>query len=399
MQVSNLSLQQFRTYDALDIAIDAHGMRISGRNASGKTSFLEAIVMLSTTRSPRASADREVIRWDSGLDLSLPPYSRIEASIETDAGRSKVGMTLEQEQGTLGQARKQFLLNGQSVRAQDIVGVLKCVLFTPEDVYLVSGPPAERRRQMDILISQIDRGYLTALSRFGKILSQRNGLLKSFARDRRRPGEARAITELSYWDEEFIAVAAYLVSARTAASNALSRLMRGRSLALVEEANVSFTYVPRMDLPESARDTDPGARRQMIGAALERQLEAVREEEFRRGMSLVGPHRDDFLYSIDERPLAQFGSRGQQRLGVVAYKLSEADLITEVSGEQPVLLLDDVLSELDAVHRDLLLAAIAGESCQLFVTSTDMASLDHPALANLQSADVQGGKLLPRSYS
>ncbi len=395
MLVSHLSLQQFRTYDGLEIAIDAHGLRISGRNASGKSSFLEALVMLSTTRSPRATSDREVIRWDSGVNLSLPPYSRLEASLQTRDGRATVGLTLEQEQGVLGQAKKQFLLNGQSVRAQDVVGVLKCVLFTPEDVYLVSGPPAERRRQMDILISQIDRGYLTALSRFGRILSQRNGLLKSFARERRRPGDARAITELSYWDEEFIAVAAFLVSARTVASNALSRLMQGRSRSLVESANVGFSYLPRMELPELVDGTEAGARQQMIGAALERQLEAIREEEFRRGMSLAGPHRDDFLYSIDGRPLAQFGSRGQQRLGVVAYKLSEADLIAEVSGEQPVLLLDDVLSELDAVHRDLLLEAIARESCQLFVTSTDIASLDHPALAELQSVDVQGGSLHP----
>lgn len=396
MQVSRLSLQQFRTYDVLDIAIDAQGMRISGRNASGKSSFLEAIVMLSTTRSPRAGSDRDVIRWNSGVDLSLPPYSRIEASIETQGGPSVVGLTLEQDQGASGQVKKQFLLDGQVVRAQDVVGVLKCVLFTPEDVYLVSGPPAERRRQMDILISQIDRGYLSALSRFGRILSQRNGLLRAFARDRRHPGDVRAITELSYWDEEFIAAASYLVSARLTASDALSRLMRKRSLGLVHAASISFSYVPRMDVPEFVGGTDPSARRQVIAAALEGQLAARREEEFRRGMSLVGPQRDDFLYSIDERPLAQFGSRGQQRLGVVAYKLSEADLIGEVSGEPPVLLLDDVLSELDAVHRDLILAAIADESCQLFVTSTDTTSLDHPALAELEAVNVQGGSLRPR---
>lgn len=396
MQVSRLSLQQFRTYDVLDIPIDAQGMRISGRNASGKTSFLEAIVMLSTTRSPRAGSDRDVIRWNSGADLSLPPYSRIEASIQTQAGPSVVGLTLEQDQGVSGQAKKQFLLDGQAARAQDVVGVLKCVLFTPEDVYLVSGPPAERRRQMDILISQIDRGYLSALSRFGRILSQRNGLLRSFARDRRHPEESRAVTELSYWDEEFVTSASYLVSARTIACEALSRLVQKRSLGLVDAATISFSYVPRMNVPEIERDTDASARLQMVAAALERQLVARREEEFRRGMSLVGPQRDDFLYSIDERPLAQFGSRGQQRLGVVAYKLSEADLIAEVSGEQPVLLLDDVLSELDAVHRDLLLAAIAKESCQLFVTSTDIASLDHPALAELEAVDVQGGSLRPR---
>lgn len=397
MQVSRVSLQQFRTYDALEIAIDPQGMRLSGRNASGKTSLLEAIVMLSTTRSPRASSDREVIRWNSGIDLSLPPYSRLEASIEGNAGSSVVGLTLEQDQGPLASAKKQFLLNGQAVRAQDVVGVLKCVLFTPEDVYLVSGPPSERRRQIDILISQVDRGYLSALSRFGRILSQRNGLLKSFARERRRPGDARTITELSYWDEEFIVAASYLVSARTIASNGLSRLMRHRSLALVDGANVGFSYEPRMDLPELAIDIEPGARHQVIGAALERQLELARNEEFRRGMSLVGPHRDDFLYTIDERPLAQFGSRGQQRLGVVAYKLSEADFIGEVSGDQPVLLLDDVLSELDAIHRDLLLAAIAAQACQLFVTSTDTAALDHTALANLQNMDVQDGTLQSRT--
>ncbi|CAA9564036.1 MAG: DNA recombination and repair protein RecF [uncultured Thermomicrobiales bacterium] len=396
MQVSRLSLQQFRTYDVLDIAIDTQGMRISGRNASGKTSFLEAIVMLSTTRSPRAGSDRDVIRWNSGVDLSVPPYSRIEASIQTRAGSSVVGLTLEQEQGVSGQARKQFLLDGGVARAQDVVGVLKCVLFTPEDVYLVSGPPAERRRQMDILISQIDRGYLSSLSRFGRILAQRNGLLRSFARDRRHPGDSRAVTELSYWDEEFVASASYLVSSRTIACDGLARLVEKRSLGLVDAATISFSYAPRMEIPEIEPGTDSSARRQMIAAALEQQLAARREDEFRRGMSLVGPQRDDFLYSIDGRPLAQFGSRGQQRLGVVAYKLSEADLIAEVSGEQPVLLLDDVLSELDAVHRDLLLAAIARGSCQLFVTSTDPSSLDHPALIGLEAVDVQGGHLHPR---
>lgn len=396
MQVSRLSLQQFRTYDVLDIRIDAAGMRISGRNASGKTSFLEAIVMLSTTRSPRAVSDRDVIRWKSGMDLRVPPYSRVEASIETDSGPLIVGLTLEQDQGVAGQARKRFLLDGQAVRAQDVVGMLKCVLFTPEDVYLVSGPPAERRRQMDILISQIDRGYLSALSRFARIVTQRNGLLKSFARDRRHWRDARAVTELSYWDEEFIASASYLVNARTIAAEKLSELIRSRSLALIDEAMIGFAYAPRMALPELPDSTAPIARRQTIAAALEQQLSSRRDEEFRRGMSLLGPQRDDFSYSIDERPLAQFGSRGQQRLGVVAYKLSEADLIREASGEPPVLLLDDVLSELDAVHRDLLLAAIAKDSCQLFVTSTDPKSLNHPALTGLQAVDVLDGILQTR---
>lgn len=395
MQVSSLSLRQFRTYDTLDVAVDSRGMRIWGRNASGKTSFLEAIVMLSTTRSPRAGLDREVVRWDSGVDLAVPPYARLEAKIETNAGPAVVGLTLEQEQGSQGPARKQFLLDGQAVRAQDIVGVLKCVLFTPEDVYLVSGPPTERRRQMDILICQIDRHYLTALSRFGRVLSQRNGLLKAFARDRRRPWDSGAVTELSYWDEEFIAGASYLVGARMIASEALSRLVHQRSMSLVDAAEVGLSYAPRMDLPDIADGTDPGSRRQVIAAALEGQLAARREEEFRRGMSLIGPHRDDFLFSIDQRPLAHYGSRGQQRLGVVAYKLSEADLIAEVSGERPVLLLDDVLSELDAVHRELLLAEIAGEPRQLFVTSTEQASLEHPALIELQAVQVHDGALLP----
>lgn len=394
MQVSSLSLRQFRTYDTLDISVDAHGMRISGRNASGKTSILEAIVMLSTTRSPRAGLDREVVRWDSGVDLSVPPYARLEAMIETNAGHAVVGLTLEQEQGSQGPAKKQFLLDGQPVRAQDVVGVLKCVLFTPEDVYLVSGPPAERRRQMDILICQIDRGYLTALSRFGRILSQRNGLLKAFARDRRRPGDRGAVTELSYWDEEFITVASYLVGARMIASEALSRLVQKRSVTLVDAADVGLAYAPRMDLPEIPSGTEAGPRRQVIAAALEGQLAARREEEFRRGMSLLGPHRDDFLFSIDQRPLAYYGSRGQQRLGVVAYKLSEADLIAEVSGERPALLLDDVLSELDAVHRELLLAAITADPRQLFVTSTERASLDHPTLVDLQAVEVRGGTLV-----
>lgn len=394
MQLSRLSLQQFRTYDSLDLDIGASGIRISGRNASGKTSFLEAIVMLATTRSQRASFDRDVIRWNSGADLAVPPYSRLEGTVDGASGRELVSLTLEQDTAPGAQARKQFFLNGQKSRAQDVVGVLKCVLFTPEDVYLVSGPPVERRRHMDLLISQIDRHYLSTLSKFGRLLSQRNGLLKAFARERRSARDTQSITELSYWDEAFVDAASYIVSARMVATQALTGHMVHRSRALVESGSVRFTYVPRSDLPDLDEAMDPQSRRQIVAAALERDLGSRREEEFRRGMSLIGPHRDDFQFSIDGRSLAQFGSRGQQRLGVVAYKLSEVDLIAGVSGEQPVLLLDDVLSELDTVHRDLLLGAIAREQSQLFVTSTDVASLQHPALANVPLALAGNGTLM-----
>jgi DNA replication and repair protein RecF len=393
MRLNRLVLDQFRTYDHLELDVPASGLRISGRNASGKTSVLEALVMLSTTRSPRASVDRDVVRWESGVEFGVNPYARLEAAIETASGPRRVGITLELDPDRQAIGRKQFLVNGEPVRAHDLVGSIKCVLFSPEDVLLVSGAPSERRRQIDILISQIDRAYLKALSQYGKVLAQRNQLLKRFARERRSYRDVGAVTEISFWDEELVDAGSKVIACRHMIASNISRHVQVRSRALVSNTGIEFEYVPKLTLPAGTLTGVVDHDRAQVANVFAAAIHDARQEEFRRGMSIVGPHRDDYRFLIQQRELAAYGSRGQQRLGVVAYRLAEIDVIDDRSGERPILLLDDVLSELDSVHRDMLLSSAAECGCQLLVTSTDATLLEHPMLQGLPTAVVRDGTI------
>ena len=395
MHLRKLLLEEFRTYQRFELELPPVGIRISGRNASGKTSLLEAIVMLATTRSPRTISERETVRWESGEEFGVAPYARIGAEVQVDGRIRSIGISLELPEGTSRIARKQFRVDGRSVRAHDMVGVLRTVLFSPEDVQLVTGPPAERRRQIDILISQIDRGYLRALTRYGKVVSQRNGLLKAFSRDRVDPGSQAAVAQLSFWDEELIAAGSSIVAARLTTLERLSDLIAARPRSLISGHQIGLEYQPRLELPawETGELDDRRRLEQRVRAAFLANLQRIRSEEFRRGVTVIGPHRDDLLMTLDGRPMDAYGSRGQQRLGVIALKLSENDLIKERTGERPVVLLDDVLSELDAVHRDLLLNAIAAEQCQVLVTSAERGSLEHPALDRLPFMEIADGAL------
>jgi DNA replication and repair protein RecF len=300
-----------------------------------------------------------------------------------------IGIELDEFRSVV--ARKGYRLNGETVRAHDLIGVVKCVLFSPEDVVLVTGPPSERRRQVDILLSLTDRSYLHALAQYGRVLTQRNQLLRQFARDRRSVRDTGAVNEMSFWDEQLVAAGSVVMAFRHHAAERISAVVHSRSTILVDGANVGFAYVPRLELNGASLEGQPDRDRAMVAARFEHRLREVRVDEFRRGMSLVGPHRDDFRFLIEGRDLATYGSRGQQRLGVVAYKLAEIDVIDERSGERPVLLLDDVLSELDAVHRELLIAEIAACSCQVLVTSTDASHLEHPSLAHLPLIEIANG--------
>jgi len=393
MKLTSLDLEEFRGYCNLHIEIDPAGLRLFGANASGKSSLLEAVAMLATTRSPRTSVERDVIAWESGEQYGVAPYMRLHAAVESRSGAFGVAMTVEAAADRGGKLRKQIRLDGRQVRAADAVGRLKAVLFSVEDVALVSGAPLGRRRYLDLTISQVDGRYLRTLSSLNRVLAQRNSLLKSFARERIQPRDSSAIAQLTFWDEQLVGPAAYLVTARLLSTARLTELIAHRSANLMDGAAIEFRYIPKMAVPEFMVGEHAATTRQRVGAALTEQLRAVRVDEFRRGLTLVGPHRDDFVFAIDGRELSLYGSRGQQRLGILAYKLSEGDLIAEMTGERPILLLDDVLSELDSVHRDLILRGVKANNCQLLVTSTDAMLLDHPALHHLPLMVAENGDI------
>lgn len=374
MHLLELELEEFRSYRRLSLELSEAGLRLVGANASGKSTLLEAIAMLATTRSPRSGSEREVIRWQSGQDLGFPPYARLRGLVQRRTDRVEVEIGLQTDPGRPGTLRKQIRLGGRSVRAMDAVGALKAVLFSAEDVALISGPPSGRRRYLDLTISQVDGDYLRALARYTRVLTQRNGLLKTLARDRVAPQAAAAGQQLMFWDGELVALGSAIVARRLIIVNRLARLAEDRFQQLSPGGRLAIVYRPTFPLPAATdgQETRPLDQLQAIVAReFEEHLSRSRADEVRRGASLVGPHRDDLGIELDDADLGTFGSRGQHRLGVLALKLAETAMMAEEAGEAPVLLLDDVMSELDAAHRSLL-SATAGElGAQVIVTATD----------------------------
>mgnify|MGYP000153171144 CR=1 FL=1 len=387
MQLRELELEEFRSFRSLRLELDRSGFRAIGANASGKSTLLEAIAMLSTTRSPQTSTERDIPHWSSGVDFGVSPYARLRGVFSREDGTHSVEIGLGYEERT-GRSRKLVRLDDRPVRAVDAVGQLKSVIFTPGDVELLAGSPANRRRFLDIGIGQASRPYLKALTRYARVLEQRNGLLRVWSRERATPDRRRTSQELAFWDAELGLAGTEVIGHRVGAVRFVSDRARVhfRHLTSVDSLEVRYAshrFVIPSDL-EVLSWSDPAQdARQRIAAAFERSLGATREEELRRGATAIGPHRDDFQVFADGVDLGRFGSRGQQRLAIVALKLAELELLEEAAGESPVLLLDDVLSELDSTHRGLLLEALAERSTQICLTSTDAVDLGASSLARL----------------
>ncbi len=385
MHITRLSLDEFRRYQHLKLKVPREGLRIVGKNASGKSSLFEALLLLATTKSPRVGVERELIRWESGEEYGVDPYARISTHVVTSDNEHDLELRFEATSTGSG-SKKSCILDHRSVRAATMVGVLKVVEFSPEDVQLVSGPPADRRRQIDILISQIDRRYMQASSRYQKVLSQRNGLLRSFAKDGVSANAPEVAAQLGFWNDELIQHGAVLIAHRVKVITALAERMRQWSAELLVDHVADVEYEPGVKRIEQAVKPDAGIEDSLpiIRERFARELEAARMEDVRRGTTSIGPQRDDLVFRIDGRSLAAYGSRGQQRLGVIAVKLSEADIIEEMTGEKPVLLLDDALSELDESHAAWLLNSIADPERQLLLTSAVESVLNREELAHLE---------------
>lgn len=395
MRLTLLELEQFRAYQKLVLPLDREGLRLRGANASGKSSLLEAVVMLATTRSPRSGSDRETIRHGSGDDLGVPPFARLRGVVERTTDAVEIEIGLQVDPGRPGLARKTIRLNGRPVRAVDAVGQLKAVLFSPEDVALVSGSPATRRRYLDLTISQIDPSYLRALSRYGRVLEQRNSLLKALQKDRVDPGSALASGQLAFWDEELLLHGSQIVAARLRTVRRLAQLAH-EQFGRLAGGDLAVSYAPSLGLvaPTSERDDETARVAATLRQTFSRALEERRAEEVRRGATVVGPHRDDMQVVADGMDLGVYGSRGQQRLAVVALKLAETVLMTEVAGEAPVLLLDDALSELDLSHRRQLEETAADIEAQAIVTGTDASEWSGPVLGRLPGAVLRAGSVV-----
>jgi len=385
MRLLRLQLSDYRNFHRLDLSLGPGASVFVGGNAQGKTNLLESVYLLATMKEVRAETEVQVIRWQATEEAM--PVARVVGVAETAEGRLKLEVAIVGRDGAHGLiASKTARVNGVPKRLSDAVGRLTAVLFTAADIDLASGAPSARRRYIDITLSQVDRGYVSARSRFERVLAQRNHLLK-----RIREGPT-GTDELAFWDGELARDGGYLFAARAAALSELAVLAAQAHATLAPQEEVRLEYRPRLGgrAPDGLRD--PAAAAEAYGEALRHGLSA----DVAAGMTLQGPHRDDIAFFLNGMPAPGFASRAQQRTIALALRLAEARLLRSRRGEPPVLLLDDILSEMDADRCRSVIEAISGCE-QLLVTTTDAGRFPQQFLDSAVVFSVAAGTVAPLS--
>ncbi|MEW6580542.1 MAG: DNA replication/repair protein RecF [Chloroflexota bacterium] len=375
MRLEHLSLQNFRNYARLEVTLPDGLILLHGANAQGKTSLLEAVYYLATARSPYTATDRQLINW--GAEQDVLPFAKVSAQVALASGlynRVEITLTYAPESVNGARLNKEIRVNGVARRVMDLIGQVNVVMFLPQDLVLVEGPPTERRRYLNVTLCQTDAVYCQALAQFEKVLGQRNALLKRIA-----DGEAGP-DELDFWDEQITASAGVIVAGRQRLLRELeikARRVHADLSGGVEDLELryqpGFLATPNNSGQLSFDVPDLDLNRQISAAEIARQysqrLAQTRGEEIARGMTLSGPQRDELRLLVNGRDLGLFGSRGQARTAVMALKLAELYWMRDTLGEWPILLLDEVVAELDSDRRAYLLSRISGVSQALLTTT------------------------------
>lgn len=368
MVIRSLQLQNFRNYAAQEISLPEGLIALVGDNGQGKTNLLEALCVLATTKSPLVERDRELIRWEHS-------EARLAAQIELSSGRGERRF-LEYSWRAAGNAiTKEMRAGGvpQSALAQWL-GQLQVVAFFPHDLVLITGEPDERRRFLNVEIGKARPLYLTDVARYRRALQQRNALLRQYLEARFKSAPPPAPGALSEWNRQLVTYGSIVMAQRARFLEAIEALADElhRKLSGLER-KFSIQYCPGVKLPkrfdeevQSVEDSTEIGWSRLLQAS----LEMDHDSDMRRGTTSSGPHRDDLIFSLDGMDLRRYGSQGQQRLAVLAVKLALAHWVHQTTGEPPILLLDDALSELDATRRSCLLEE-ARKFPQSVLTSTD----------------------------
>lgn len=357
MYLERLCLRNFRNYEECDITFHSPVTLVVGKNAMGKTSLLESLYFLCTGESHRANSSVELIRHTSE-GFAVTGYFRNNKQPDTlirlDAVKPRQGAFRLKTDGVLQRKRS------------DWIGRFNVVVFAPESLDIVKGSPTSRRRWLDLLLSQLNREYLEELLRYRDILQHRNALLKRISIGK------GVVSEISVWDGLLLESGVALIGARYTALARLSGVVESTHLSLTgERERLLLNYVPGLDLPDMELSDLTNLSEYFRNA-----LEQARRDELRRGVTLVGPHRDDFILTLEKmngvRETARtYASQGQCRTIALALKLAELEFIREDTGAAPLFLLDDVLSELDVKRREYLLAYLQDIAAQTVITATD----------------------------
>lgn len=409
MYLSHLSLTHYRNYQQLELDFTQPITLFQGQNAQGKTNLLEAIYFLSTTKPVHAQNEREIVDWQAQSEPI--PYSRIAAEVRGQ-GRPLHLEIIMTPRGDEINFTKQIKINGVSKRSMDLLGVMPSVLFLPADIRLIDGGPGERRRYLDIALCQIDREYCRALSEFQKVLNQRNSLLRTLRDQTARPPAENVEAQLGFWDEKVVQHGSLVMARRHNFVRQLQAVAHERHAALSDtREQLALYYTPSFNpghlteleftqLRESQLLTQLSATVNTLltpAAVAEHyaaKLRSRRGRELAAGNTLYGPHRDDLRIVANHRDLRTYGSRGQQRTAALALKLAELQVSTAATGTAPLLLLDDVMSELDIQRRNTLLTALAGVE-QAIVTTTDWEDFSPEFRRQAQLFHVHAGKVTP----
>lgn len=336
MIIKYLELSDFRNYDELHIDFSNKTNILFGDNAQGKTNILESVFILGTTKSHKGSKDSEIVRFDKD-------YGIIRALFEKEGVDYKIGIQLRRDK------RKIISINNNLVKkAADLLGIVNVVLFSPEDLSIIKSGPDKRRRFIDITLCQIDKEYLFALSSYNKIVNQRNKLLKSFD-----PGSDIRET-LNIWDEQLVNYGSQVIKKRESFLNEIGET--------INDVHKDLTGRDDILTVKYEKDVDENEYRDRIIS--------LRDRDIRYKSTSAGPHRDDVSFNIDGRDVRKYGSQGQQRTVALSLKLSEIEIIKKYTNDTPILLLDDVLSELDMKRQKFLLETLG--DTQTIITCTGL---------------------------
>lgn len=378
MYLKTLHLRQFRNYRDCIVDFDAPKTILVGNNAQGKSNLLEAVELLSTLKSHRSVRDRELVLEEAAV-------GQIRANLERAYGSVELALTLRT------QGRRTVALNQESLRRQlDFLGILNAVQFSSLDLELVRGAPERRRNWLDSILTQLEPIYAYILNQYNQVLRQRNALLKKF---RKQQAEGRIDessfkdydSQLALWDAQLATAGSRVTRRRARVLERLAPLAQAWHTSISGATEVlEVTYAPNVSLEKD----DPEG----VQLAFLEKIQRRRIAEQSHGATLVGPHRDEVEFTINQTPARSYGSQGQQRTLVLALKLAELKLIEEVVGEPPLLLLDDVLAELDLSRQNQLLDAIQ-DRFQTLITTTHLGAFDSQWLNSSQILSVKAGEI------
>lgn len=336
MIIKSLEIADLRNYETLTISFDKGTNILYGDNAQGKTNILEAIYLSATTKSHKGSKDKEIVNF-------YKEEGHIRTNLEKDGVETRIDMHLRKNKS------KGIAIDGQKIKkAADLLGLLNVVLFSPEDLSIIKNGPAERRRFADMELCQLDHFYLYNLNHYNKIVNQRNKLLKDMYFN---PGLRET---LNIWDSQLLSFGSKVIERRTLFASQLCEIISGLHKKLSGgKEELIIQYEPDVSIEE-----------------FESKLKINQERDVKLKQTSIGPHRDDFSFIVNGIDIRKYGSQGQQRTAALSLKLSEIELVKKMTKDTPVLLLDDVLSELDSNRQNYLLNSIG--NIQTIITCTGL---------------------------